>query len=86
MAGAGRTNSGRALQKEWSIPAHHVLYHYHGVWYHVLERFPGALCDPNGYVLFDTREDFLKCPDLKIGVHVKVPRGVSTIPGYVKKR
>lgn len=86
MVTAMRTNSGRKLQKEWSIPAQHVLYHHEGSWYHLLDRFPGALCDPNGYVLFETKEDFAQCPDLKIGQHVKVPGGIQNMRRYIKVR
>jgi hypothetical protein len=80
-----RSNSGRQLQREWNIPAQHVLYHHKGEWFHLLERFPGALCDPDGYVLFDTEEDFRRCPQLKIGKHVKAPQGLKSIRGYTAK-
>jgi hypothetical protein len=76
MANRPRSNSGRQLQREWDIQALHVLYHHEGTWYHLLERFPGALCDPNGYVLFQTEEDFRRNPSLKIGAHVRVPEGI----------
>jgi hypothetical protein len=82
---AARSNTGRNLQREWSIPAHHVLYHHKGSWYHVLERFPGALCDPNGYVLFASKDDFDKCAGLKIKIHVRVPNGIASLPGYIRK-
>jgi hypothetical protein len=51
-----RSGSGRALNQEWSVGAQHALYHRKGIWFHLLERFPGALFDENGYVLFETKE------------------------------
>ena len=81
-----RTGSGRHLNKEWNIGAAHALYHKDGGWFHNLERFPGALCDPSGYVLFLDKESYLKSPYLRIGAHTTVPAGVANIPGYVQKR
>lgn len=86
MAGLSRSNTGRQLRREWNIPAQHVLYHHEGTWFHLLERFPGALCDPHGYVLFETKEDFFRSPNLKIGKHVRVPDGLRNVRGYVQTR
>src|ERR1700722_20631699 len=49
-----RIFSGRLLNQKWGIGARHALYHKDGHWYNNLERFPGALCDPRGYVKFET--------------------------------
>lgn len=81
-----RTNTGRHLQKLWGIPAVHVLYHRGGNWYRLLERFPGALADPNGFVLFQAEADFQNCAYLEIDQHVHVPSGVSKMPGYKRVR
>ena len=48
-----------------------------------LDRFPGALCDPHGYVIFDTQHAYESCRHLEIGQRVSVRRGVSKLPGYV---
>lgn len=81
-----RSNSGRSLQKEWSIPAKHVLYHHEGAWFHRLEQFPGALCDSDGYVLFVDQQAFETCPQLRIRAHVRAPDGLKNILGYVRKK
>jgi hypothetical protein len=47
-----KTNSGDNLKRQWGIPAVQVRYHKDGTWFMPLERFPGALCDPNGYIVF----------------------------------
>ena len=81
-----RTNYGRNLNRQWDVRAAHALYHKEGTWFNVLERFPGALFDPNGYVLFETKEHFLKCPQLRIGKRVTVPAGICEVPGYIRVR
>jgi hypothetical protein len=47
-------------------------------------RFPGALLDTEGYVVFATEEDFQACPGLQLGKEVSAPRGIKSIPGYVR--
>jgi len=78
--------TGKVLNREWDVGARHALYREDGRWYHTLRQFPGALFDARGYVLFRTRSDYEKCPQLQIGQHVHVPDGISSIPGYVKMR
>jgi 5-methylcytosine-specific restriction protein A len=79
-----RTNTGKNLQRKWNIPARHVLYHKDGAWYEPLERFPGALCDPNGYVLFPTQRDYESCSYLNRGQKLNVVGKIPNIPGYVR--
>lgn len=78
--------SGSILNRDWGVNARHALYREDGRWYHLLERFPGALFDANGYVIFQTEYEFLNCSYLSIGdeVNVKHPKGISAIPGYVR--
>lgn len=77
---------GNSLNTEWGVNAKHALYREDGRWYHVLERFPGALFDAHGYVVFQTEADFRNCSYLSIGneVNVKHSKGISAIPGYVR--
>ena len=79
-----RTNSGARLQKDWQIPAKQARYHKDGVWFMPLEKFPGALCDPDGYVVFATQREYDTSQHLSIGNRVNVKAGVSRIPGYVR--
>jgi len=74
---------GELLNQKWRIGARHALYHKDGVWYNQLTRFPGALCDPRGYVVFRTEEEFRSCSRLRIGKEVNVSGHVSQISGYV---
>ena len=77
--------TGQQLNEDWKVGARHALYHADGTWFENLERFPGALFDPHGYVLFETAESFKKNPYVKIGKKTNVVRGISKSPGYVRK-
>ena len=86
MGGRGRSGlTGQQLNDEWKVGARHALYHADGHWYENLERFPGVLFDRNGYVVFETAESFKNSTYVKIGKKTNVPRGISRIPGYVRK-
>ncbi len=81
-----RRMSGDKLNREWKVGARQALYHKDGHWFNNLNLFPGALFDPNGYILFKTDQEYLKCKYLKIGKETNVPKGIWSIPGYVKMR
>jgi len=78
--------NGQQLNKKWGVGARHALFHRDGTWYNNLTRFPGALFDPEGYVLFKTEEEYLNCPYVSVGKETNVPKGISSIPGYVRKK
>ncbi|MER8492683.1 hypothetical protein NKH53_31495 [Mesorhizobium australicum] len=79
-----RTNSGKKLNEQWRIGAAHALYHRDGTWFNVLEKFPGALCDPNGYVLFSTKSEYENAPDVNVAQQTNVPGGIHRLSGYVR--
>jgi 5-methylcytosine-specific restriction protein A len=76
--------TGKRLNQEWEVGAQHALYHRDGCWYNNLERFPGALFDPDGYILFETEDEYQASLDLNIGKETNVPNGISAILGYVR--
>ncbi len=76
--------TGRELNKRWSVNAKHALYREDGKWYHHLTEFPGALFDKNGYVVFNTLDEYLNCEYLRHGKELHVTGGVSLLPGYIK--
>ncbi len=78
--------TGERLRQSWDVAVRHALYHREGMFYENLERFPGALFDPNGYVVFETEEAYRRSPYLSIGQKLNVRCGISAIPGYVRKR
>ena len=75
---------GRELNEKWEVGALQALYSESGTWFHLLESFPGALFDPNGYVLFETKRAYETCSHLRITQELNVPGGIVSIPGYVK--
>lgn len=78
-----RSDTGARRARRWKLGVKHALYRRTGDWYHQLERFPGALLDADGYVIFETEEAFRSCPQLVIRQDVAVPHGgIKTIPGY----
>jgi hypothetical protein len=77
--------TGQKLNAQWKVGVRHALFHRDGHWYNNLERFPGALFDPDGYIVFRTEQDYRTSAYLRIGKETNVPNGISRIPGYVKK-
>ena len=73
---------GKYLNELWGVHAAHALYHEGGNWYQNLRYFPGALFDPNGYILFNTEKEYNSCRYLDIGKELHVPQGIWSIPGY----
>ena len=76
--------TGKFLDQLWNIGAKHTLYSQDGTWYHQLTRFPGALCDSEGYILFLTESAFRNCLFLRIKQDVGCRGGIQQIPGYVR--
>ncbi len=79
-----KTNDGKTLNKEWGVNAEHALYREDGIWYHHLRYFPGALFDKNGYILFETENDYLNCSYINFGQDINILQGISKIPGYIR--
>lgn len=73
----------KQLNKEWRIGAEHALYNWDGKFYMKLRRFPGALIDDNGFVLFETEGDYLDCPGISAGIRVHFDPPISKLPGYI---
>ena len=82
-----RPLSGKILKERWNVDVKHALYHWEGTFYQHLERFPGALFDIKGYVIFETREAYENSPYLSIGdKRLNVRDGISSMPGYKRMR
>jgi hypothetical protein len=84
MRTRGEKVTGELLAKRWGVTVRHALYHRDGTFYENLDRFPGALFDPNGYVIFNTANEYKRSGHLRIGEKLNVPGGISTIPGYMR--
>src|SRR5258708_4418868 len=72
------------LQKLWGIEAKEGRLRETGDWYNAFSRFPAALLDAHGYILFATEEEYRTSPHISIGkqISVKDP-GISAIPSYI---
>ena len=85
-----RTGTGEEYNRKWGIGAKQARYHKDGHFYGLLERFPAALCDPQGYVLFQTKEEYQRLDPDYLGLSEKKcnvrdrAAGISGIPGYIK--
>ena len=90
--GRGKRASGRRgpqargtkLIEKWGIPVRQAHFHRGGSLYEHLTEFPAALCDRDGYVVFETESAYQECPRLSLGKKVNVRGTISTIPGYQK--
>jgi hypothetical protein len=76
--------TGKNLNIEWKVGAQHALYREDGAFYMRLERFPGALFDRYGYILFESRQAFENCLGLVVKRRTHVKRGISNLPRYVR--
>ena len=73
------------LNEAWAGGATQVRYSDDGHWYATLTRFPAALFDAHGYVLFATPEEYRTSTHIRIGKQLSVPKpGISAIPTYVR--
>ena len=77
---------GRSLSREYGVDADQSLYSGTGGWYGLPSKFPLALWDPHGYIVFHTEEDYLRSPYLQRVQQLNVPNGISSIPGYNRVR
>lgn len=68
----------------WGVGAKHALYRADGKWYHHLADFPGALFDSQGYVIFETEQDYQSNPYLQQAQDLHVVDGISAMPEYVQ--
>jgi hypothetical protein len=73
------------LNKDWSVGAKQARYSDDGTWYATLTRFPAALFDATGYVVFASEQEYSSSPYIRIKKQIGVPKpGISAIPGYVR--
>jgi 5-methylcytosine-specific restriction enzyme A len=82
------TINGKYLNLHWGLGARHALYHKDGSWYHVLERFPGALCDPRGFILFESKQALMNYPGVVTDDPTnttRVSNGIASLRDYVRR-
>lgn len=79
-----KTNSGEKLRRQWKLPVRQARYHKDGTFFMPLEKFPGALCDQNGFVVFQTWQQYESSRFLQIGCRINIRLGISKLPEYVR--
>ena len=82
----GRRLNAKYLKQLWDVEVENAYYHQEGTFFENISKFPGALFDPNGYVVFETEQEYNNCTYLNIGQKLNVPDGIANIPGYKRKR
>jgi hypothetical protein len=78
--------SAKLLAELWNVQAQDVRYHRDGHFYENVRRFPAALFDPNGYILFRTEAELRSIQRIKVGRKTNVRGGIGSIPGYERMR
>jgi hypothetical protein len=69
----------------WNKPVAQARYSDDGHWYALLNRFPAALVDANGYLLFESEQQYKSSLHLALGKQISVRKpGISAVPGYVR--
>lgn len=87
ISGRGRMGlDGKQLNEEWKVGARHALFSRDGTWYENLDKFPGALFDPAGYVLFKSEEEYYKNSHVRVGKKTNIPGGIASMPEYIRKQ
>ena len=74
--------TGKYLNKVLEINAKHALYREIGDWYHHLKKFPGVLFDRNGYLIFQTKQEYNSHPSLKHKKELHIKGGIELIKEY----
>lgn len=75
--------NGNQLAKKWGLKTAQARYNSKGNWYHTLNRFPAALLDAKGYIIFQNDEELRSYPGVKVTEHINVRHLISTLPDYV---
>jgi hypothetical protein len=77
--------SGKSLAIKYSLQVLHSLSRENGVWFRALRKFPEALCDKEGYIVFNQKEDYLNHSGLRHGPNPKqlhVVGGIKKLSEY----
>lgn len=76
--------NGKKINKILGLKAEHAYYFRDGNWYHPLKKFPGILANQKGYVVYDTKEEYISDRNLKHGsrLHFNTRNGISDLPKY----
>lgn len=74
----------KKINTNFNLEANHIFYFHQGTWYHNLKKFPGILVDRNGYVRFETEDDYINDSFLQHGTRLHIRDGISSMPNYIE--
>lgn len=77
-----KQDKGSKLCSEWRLNVKQFRYSEWGNWYGLINSYPAALLDSNGYLYLEPSTD-LNITGIKIGKRINVPKCISSLPGYV---
>ena len=75
---------GPRLLREHELPCVKGYFSKTGIPFQKPDRFPAAFFDNHGYVVVDDEASMRSNPYINVGKQVSIPKGVHSIPGYVK--
>jgi len=76
---------GNELNTRWKIGANQTRYRRTGDFFMILENFPGALCDANGFIRFENASDLFGTRRVRVYQNTRrifVNGGISILPNY----
>ena len=77
-----RTNTAVFVAR-WNIKCSSARFSEWGNWYAAVNRFPAALIDTNGYIVFESLEKLNSTQGVKFTKQINVPAGISSLSGYI---
>jgi HNH endonuclease len=74
---------GKTIAKNWNLAVTQARYSEWGNWYSRLTKFPAALIDANGYIVFENEAALLDS-GARLTEQINVKGGISILKGYVR--
>lgn len=82
--GLSRLKIGSKLLNEHGLNCEKGYFSKTGVPYQKPSEFPAVLFDKGGYLVLESAEDMLRIRGINVGKQVSIPRGLKSLPGYVR--
>jgi hypothetical protein len=70
------------LVAQWGIQCASARFSEWGNWYAAVSKFPVALLDSHGYILFQTNEALRSSDGVRVTKQINIPDGISSLHGY----
>ena len=79
-----RSASARQLVRQEGLDVRNAYYHWEGTWFQRVKEFPAALFDRFGYVMLNSRTEYLNHPKIGGSEKTNIPDGINSFPNYKK--